>query len=154
MNGVSCTEKHRRLESLLAEIGIPVRYVDVSFRWYELEELGVQYPPELCRLSTKLSLSYHLHCQVLRGRWLDVDATWDAPLAAAGFPISVWHGDDDCMLAVKPVTTIVYTLLTERQRFVERLRDSYTASEQDARMRFYIALNEWLVDVRSGQHRS
>ncbi|HIH23865.1 TPA: hypothetical protein HA251_02415 [Candidatus Woesearchaeota archaeon] len=146
--GESCTEKHRHLGVSLRSVGVSVQYASVGFRWHELENIGVRYPRSVLHLAETVPKSYHLICKAYHDHPLIVDATWDAPLAAAGFPVNDWDGVSDCALAVLPHDIIPHQTFAERERFTKRLRAAYSHDEVMVRARFYCALNEWLVDLR------
>jgi hypothetical protein len=65
-----------------------------------------------------LPVAYHLACRVQLGcRWILVDATWDPPLAKAGFPVNdYWDGCAETRCAVKPLTFHVQQLITNPKK--------------------------------------
>jgi hypothetical protein len=79
-----------------------VVYATIAFSWNDPD---ICYPPSLRKLVEKLPVAYHLACRVQVGcRWILVDATWDLPLAKAGFPVNDhWDGYSETRCAVKPL---------------------------------------------------
>jgi hypothetical protein len=84
------------------KLDLDVVYATFPFLWNDPD---LRYPPELRRLAAGMPVAYHLACRVRIGvRWVLVDATWDRPLAEAGFPVNEnWDGFADTKCAVKPL---------------------------------------------------
>lgn len=83
-------------------------YATFAFSWNNPE---IRYPPGLREIVRRLPVSHHLACRVRIGcRWVLVDATWDPPLAKAGFPVNRnWDGVADMRYAFKPIPSTVRT---------------------------------------------
>jgi hypothetical protein len=171
-----CGPKHYLLAEMYRNLGLEVVFATFPFLWNDPD---LRYPPGLRALAAIMPVSHHLACRVrINNRWVLVDATWDRPLAMAGFPVNDhWDGYADTRCAVKPLRSAVRiafcrTATNEpcRDRWEEELgsldgeRD-YGDAEDHARdyhvktgMRtteelkriamFYPAFEEWLVSVR------
>jgi len=104
----SCGPKHHLLAEMYRRLNLNVAYATIAFSWNDPDLL---YPPELRELVTSVPVSHHLACRVqIGGRWVLVDATWDPPLARAGFPVNEhWDGWADTKCAVKALRSPVRT---------------------------------------------
>jgi transglutaminase-like putative cysteine protease len=87
----SCGPKHYLLAEMYRKLNLSVVYATIAFSWTDPD---FHYPPELRKQAIRLPIAHHLACRVQIGcRWILVDATWDRPLAKAGFPINDhWDG--------------------------------------------------------------
>jgi hypothetical protein len=113
-----------------------------------------------------------------------VDATWDPPLAKAGFPVNMdWDGYSDTECAVKPLrsplrTAFCRTLTSgpfrepgeqelcpadgekdhweagDRERYYRQRISLRTTDERELTLRFYRELGEWMERVREPGYRS
>jgi hypothetical protein len=103
-----CGPKHYLLAEMYSRLGYEVVYTTFPFLWNDPD---LSYPPGLRQLATGLPLAHHLACRVrIDDRWVLVDATWDPPLACAGFPVNEhWDGRADTICAVKPLQSAVRT---------------------------------------------
>jgi hypothetical protein len=99
----SCGPKHYLLAEMFRKLNLSVVYATIAFLWNDPD---LRYPPSLRKQAAKLPVAYHLACRVQVGcRWILVDATWDPPLAKAGFPVNDhWDGYSETKCAVKPLT--------------------------------------------------
>ena len=99
----SCGPKHYLLAEMFRKLNMSVVYATIAFSWNDPD---LRYPPGLRELAVNLPVAYHLACRVQVGcRWILVDATWDPPLAKAGFPVNDhWDGYSETRCAVKPLT--------------------------------------------------
>lgn len=91
-----------------------------------------------------------------------VDATWDLPLAAAGFPVNTeWDGLSDTFLGIVPalavppdeeesVSEIVHESAEERPELHRKVRKQYTPKDFAKRKEFDEELNLWVEEIRSG----
>jgi hypothetical protein len=103
-----CGPKHYLLAALMRQLDLDVVYATFPFLWNDPD---LRYPPELRELAAIMPVAYHLACRVrINDRWVLVDATWDRPLATAGFPVNEdWDGFSDTKCAVKPLRSAVRT---------------------------------------------
>ena len=87
----SCGPKHYLLAKMFRKLNLHVVYATIAFLW---DDPDIRFPPELRKIARQLPVAYHLACRVQVGcRWILVDATWDRPLAKAGFPVNDrWDG--------------------------------------------------------------
>ncbi|ADN35023.1 conserved hypothetical protein [Methanolacinia petrolearia DSM 11571] len=158
-----CTSKHFLLGILFERLGISVKYMSVPFLWDQQE---FRYPDNLRELAESLPVSYHLACRALIGeRWVLVDATWDIPLAAAGFPVNKeWDGLSDTLLGVVPtlvippeeeesVSEIVHESADERPELHRKVRRQYTPEDFARRKEFDEEFGLWLDEIRRGNRR-
>jgi hypothetical protein len=99
----SCGPKHYLLAEMFRKLNLSVAYATIAFSWNDPD---LRYHPGLRELAANLPVAYHLACRVQVGcRWILVDATWDPPLAKAGFPVNDhWDGYSETKCAVKPLT--------------------------------------------------
>ena len=61
LNKGSCTPKHFLLCNMYQRLGLFVLYAVYPFRWDQVE---IDYPPRLKRLSKEVPTSHHLTCRV------------------------------------------------------------------------------------------
>ena len=102
----SCAAKHYLLADMFRNLNLSVVYATFPFLWNDPD---LHYPPELRKLAATLPVAHHLACRVQVGcSWILVDATWDLPLAKAGFPVNDrWDGYSETKCAVKPLDSPV-----------------------------------------------
>ena len=144
----SCTAKHFLMGTMLSLLETEVRYVTYPFHW---NDPHIAYPQRIRELAEKAPVDYHLADKALiDGRWVLLDATWDPPLAAVGFPVNEsWDGVSETVNAVKPLREIVHTGgAMERARFTDETKASRSEEESLALDEFVAALNRWLRDLR------
>lgn len=96
----SCGPKHYLLAEMFRKLNLSVVYATIPFLW---DDPDLDYPPGLREMAKALPIAYHLACRVQVGcHWILVDATWDRPLAPAGFPVNdQWDGYSETRCAVK-----------------------------------------------------
>jgi len=104
----SCAAKHYLLAEMFRNLNLTVVYATFPFLWNDPD---LNYPPQLRNLAATLPVAHHLACRVRIGsHWILVDATWDLPLARAGFPVNEhWDGFSETKCAVKPLKSPVRT---------------------------------------------
>ena len=139
-NAGSCTPKHLLLGKMYEKIGLEVLYAVYPFRW---EDFTLVYPENLRRLAEDMPEARHLACRVnIDGKLTLVDATFDLPLGAAGFPVNQeWDGMKDTILAVSPCGE--EKLYDSSEIFIVQSRP-----RDDRSLAFYNALNIWLKQLR------
>jgi hypothetical protein len=98
----SCAAKHYLLSEMYRKLDLNVIFATFRFQW---DDQALPFPPVLRQLAARMPVAYHLACRVQAGcRWVLVDATWDLPLQAAGFPVNVhWDGGAEMRCAVRPL---------------------------------------------------
>ncbi|MCK9631164.1 MAG: hypothetical protein M0R30_05930 [Methanoregula sp.] len=103
-----CGPKHFLLAAMYRKLNLDVVFATFPFLWNDPD---IRYPPELRRLASGMPVAYHLACRVrINDRWVLVDATWDLPLAKAGFAVNDhWDGFAGTWCAVKPLRSAVRT---------------------------------------------
>jgi hypothetical protein len=121
----SCGPKHYLLAEMFRKLNLSVVYTTIPFLWNELDIL---YPPELREKAKVLPVAHHLACRVQIGcHWILVDATWDRPLSAAGFPVNDhWDGYSETRCAVKPLKSPV------TENFCHKLTDRPCRTKNEA----------------------
>ena len=104
----SCAAKHYLLAEMFRMLNLTVVYATFPFLWNDPD---IHYPTELRTLAATLPVAHHLACRVQIGcSWILVDATWDLPLAKAGFPVNDhWDGYSGTRCAVKSLNSPVRT---------------------------------------------
>jgi hypothetical protein len=104
----SCAAKHYLLAEMFRNLNLAVVYATFPFLW---DDPDLHYPPQLRKLAAALPVTHHLACRIQIGcSWILVDATWDLPLAKAGFPVNEhWDGYSETKCAVKPLKSPVRT---------------------------------------------
>jgi hypothetical protein len=103
-----CGPKHFLLAAMYGKLGLDVVYATFPFLWNDPD---IWFPQRLRECANQLPIAHHLACRVrINNRWVLVDATWDRPLAKAGFPVNErWDGIADMKCAVKPLRSAVRT---------------------------------------------
>jgi hypothetical protein len=143
----SCTPKHFLLGAMFEMMDVPIKYVSFPYSW---DQKHVDYPDELREWARLIPTEYHLACSVRIGEeWVLVDATWDPPLAKAGFPVNEsWDGISDTKVAVDYLDMIVHEKAAERDEYVTRQKSSWTEGDYALTSRFIDGLNTWLQEIR------
>lgn len=140
----TCAPKHALLARLYGELGLETRFVYVAFRF---EAMPGRFPPPLRNALDDGVLRGHAALRVRRAHgWIDVDATFDEPLAAAGFIVTQgWDGRTSMPLVVNPVSRVESHLPPEHEEQLLGIthRTSFPR-------RIVEELNAWLQTVRAG----
>jgi len=146
-NQGSCQPKHWLLAVLFKKLNIPVKYATYPFLW---KDCGVRFPPEINEMAEHPPVSYHLAVKAfIDGRWIPVDATYDLPLAKAGFPVTEnWDGVSPTRNAVNPIEEILHDTPAERVRYENEKKLHHTEAQKAAAVEFIGKLNAWLESVR------
>jgi len=144
----SCTPKHFLLGKMFQAMDIPIKFLSFPYSW---DQKNVAYPDPLRDLARKIPTEYHLACQAyLNGKWVIVDATWDPPLAKAGFPVNqAWDGFSDTEVAVDFIEMVEHPSAEERDEFVKLKKASWTEEDKRLTSEFIDGLNRWLKEVRA-----
>jgi hypothetical protein len=172
----SCGPKHYLLAEMYSKLNLSVVYATITFSWNDPD---LHYPPGLRKQAERLPIAHHLACRVQIGcRWILVDATWDRPLAKAGFPVNDhWDGYSETRCAVKPLKSPVRTAfchnlinnscrvkdeaelcpiddekdhwqVEDQVRYYRERVTIRTPDEVERIAQFYQDFDTWLVDVR------
>lgn len=172
----SCSAKHYLLADMFRNLNLNVVYATFPFLWNDPD---LHYPPQLRNLAATLPVAHHLACRVQIGcRWVLVDATWDLPLAKAGFPVNDnWDGYSETQCAVKSLKSPVRTAFchsatsepccsegeagvspedgeknhweeADRTRYYARKLSVRSPEEVERIRRFNREFSSWLVTVR------
>ena len=147
----TCAGKNYLLAELLGAAGVPVAHMIAIG---DLRESLPDLPPELraLALSGPLPDVHSFLTAVGRDGPVLVDASWDPPLAAYGFPVqSAWDGCTDTVLAFRPHA--VYAVCgpdPSAEKDAVRARLYRGRDEDKARRDRYLAeLSAWLQTLRS-----
>lgn len=143
----SCTPKHFLLGHMFTNLDLVVKYVSFPYSWNQFQ---LDYPDELKKLSESLPIEYHLACKVrIDNRWTYIDATWDAPLKKAGFPVNeFWDGVDNTLIAIDPIDQIEHATAEERLEYVKSQKADWTEEDRKRSEVFYERFNAWLAELR------
>lgn len=146
-NHGSCQPKHWLMAILFKKLNIPVKYATYPFRW---EDCGIRFPPDLDGMVKHPPVSYHLALKAfIDGRWIPVDATYDLPLAKAGFPVTEnWDGVSPTKNAVKAIEEVLHDTPEERVRYEAEKKMHHTEAQKAASVKFIEKLNDWLESAR------
>lgn len=147
MNKGACGPKHYLLALMFGKLNIPVKYATYLFYW---DDPSVKYPPDIRELARKMPLTGHLACKAfINGKWVLVDATWDKPVKAAGFPVNeVWDGVSGTRNAVTAIKETVHDSLDHRIKYDAGIRGAFTDEEKAVYAKFIEKLNPWLAKIR------
>jgi hypothetical protein len=90
----TCTGKHVLMQACLKELGIPYRPVVCTFQW---GKQGIEFPDSIRNILATGEWSHghnFVQIQYADGPWVDIDVTWDPPLALHGLsPLpDNWNG--------------------------------------------------------------
>jgi hypothetical protein len=177
----SCGPKHYLLAEMFRKLNLSVVFATIAFSW---DDPDLPYPPRLREIAARLPITHHLACRVQVGcRWILVDATWDPPLAKAGFPVNDrWDGYSETRCAVKPLNspvrgilctatpdkpyreknkTDLYPIDEEKVHWIAADREQYycekvavrTLEERKQIVQFYHDFDAWLIAVRKKEYQ-
>ena len=94
-------------------------------------------------------LDFHHFIKLKVGQeWFNVDATWDSPLNAYGFPVNLyWQGKGHTTIAVQPIKFYPETenIIVLKEQLISKL----SPKERRIRAEFLELLTEWFRDIRS-----
>jgi len=140
INKGSCQPKHYLLGEMFERLGILVFYEVYQFRWDELE---IDYPRYLKKLTKKMPTMRHLACRArIDDELVLVDATCDLPLEKIGIPVNrTWDGFSNLLLPIIPLDEGEIYHSSEKGYFGPPL---FSGIETE----FYEKLNKWLDEVR------
>lgn len=147
LNKGSCQPKHFLLATFFDRLNIPVKYVSYPFKW---QNQPLKFPDNFKEVLNGLPLSYHLSCKAyIEYKWVLADATYDPPLAPAGFPVTEkWDGLNDTKNAVMPEEEIIHESLDERIAYESAQKSRYSPQEKLLSGEFVEKLNLWLKSIR------
>lgn len=144
----NCRSKHYLLRDLFNRLSIPSRYKLFVFNW---AHHSPPIPKEILDLlKEEYRIEYHLCLEPkIDGREITLDATWDPPLKAAGFPVDDWDGFSGTRYALKPCGPISHRSHLE-VRLIE-LGGALNIKLRGIKIKetpFNDALNDWLYKLR------
>lgn len=150
-NRGSCSGKHYLLGALYRELGLPTRHMICTHRF---NESPIAFPDDMqdaLRRNEIVDLHDYLQIEV-DGRWLEVDATWQADLRAFGFPVNEdWDGKTPMSLSVVPDELTLVESDPEKQK--EAMLAKLTPRQRTLRKQFLDALNGWVQDLTAELQR-
>lgn len=137
----SCTPKHVFLASYLRKLGIPIKFLIISFYY---KKLPLKYPEDKLDVVENMPISYHVALKAkLNGKWRIIDVTWDIPLKKLGFVVNdEWEANEDMKIGVVSEERIekdVGPRNFEKGKLME-----YTEKEKKVRKEFYSLLDEMI----------
>ncbi len=131
----SCSSKHYLLGILYERMGLNVVYSVYPFFWRDQD---IEFPAPLKKLADKMPMCFHLN--ISANNFL-FDATWDPPLAKAGFTVNeITNMRNGVIVCDEPT---VYPNMWQR---VSTQKESWT--KNNTRWDFYNQLNDWLDSLR------
>jgi len=139
----TCSGKHLLLRQLFQANSLPVKLMMCRTT---LNGLDVDLPDELTDLLAQGKVpDFHNYLRVDTGHWVDVDATFDAPLARHGFVVNEWDGRSDCHTALPAFESWeVEDLFVEKEAALASLSDA----ERTRRREFIDPFSSWLETLR------
>ena len=139
----SCSPKHFLLCEMYRRLGLNVLYVVYPHQWQEEENLPLERVAKLREIARSLPISHHVACKVeIEGKLVLVDATLDAPLLKADFPVNIdWDGKSDTVLPITPCGNEEWYHPSEAPLMEARKNKQFLA--------FYKEFNSFLEWVRS-----
>jgi hypothetical protein len=144
----TCQGKHLVLQACFDQLQIPYRTVVGTFRW---KEQGIAFPPHLQAFLDQLDWVHGhnwVQIQSSNGQWIDLDVTWDSPLARRGFlPLpSDWDGSTNFLSIHHPIDRWEGITMEEKKA---ALIASLSPIERTHREDFLRALFPWIATIRS-----
>lgn len=146
----SCSGKHILLNNLFQLLGFDSKVLTCSHYFNDALPSGNEYPKPLQEiLQNYRVIDFHHFIKLKKGdKWLNVDATWDSPLKAYGFPANlVWRGDADTIIAVHPIT--FYSETNDVIGLKRKLIAELSPEDREIRNEFMRLLTDWLRKIRS-----
>ncbi len=142
----TCSGKHALLQLLLIELGYDVE------SWFALHDFGrfpiTPWPDALVEFHGKHIPDYHDFLKVnVDGTWLTIDAVFDAPLVALGFPMLQWDGGTNMKLPVD--ASEIFQANGDMENHKKRLIAALPAEVQAQRKAFLGAMTAWLDTARA-----
>ncbi len=144
----TCTGKHLVLQKCFDALGIVWRPVVCTFRW---SEQGLHLPEHLEKILQEGEWEHgHNFVQVQNQntkQWIDVDVTWDPPLAAFGFLVlpQSWNGETSSLGMRTLLQRWDNASIADKKK---ELIASLSEEQQERRERFLHAFIEWISTLR------
>ncbi len=144
----SCSGKHYLLGFFCEQLYLPVTYLTYPFYW---SELNVKLPDDIKKLAEEMPLQYHLAIKVKLNpdkESIFFDATWDSPLAKAGFCVNrIKEKPENAQNAIVPYGKyMTHNSGIERDNYIRQIRKIIPNTEIE--YKFYTTLNSWLEEIR------
>jgi len=141
----TCSGKHALLKMLFEALGYGVQ------SWFARHDFGTfpikHWPEELKEFQGKYITDFHDFLKVHVGNaWLTVDAVFDAPLAALGFPFLQWDGKTSMQLPVE--ASEIFPAEGEMEEHKKKLIAGLPEETQRQRKAFLAAMTAWLDTKR------
>jgi len=146
----SCSGKHILLNNLFQLLGFESKVLTCSHYFNDALPSCNEYPEPLQEiLQNYRVIDFHHFIKLKKGnKWLNVDATWDAPLKDYGFPVNmIWKGDASTIIAVHPVTFYPETnnIIGLKKKLIAKL----SPQDREIRTEFMRLLTNWLSKIRA-----
>jgi len=144
----TCSGKHALLKLLLQELGEEVQ------SWFAKHNFGKfpihPWPSELAELQDKDIPDYHDFLKLKVGNeWVTVDAVFDKPLTALGFPALEWDGKTSMQLPID--ASEIFPAEGEMEDHKKQLISGLPEEAQKKRKEFLTAMTAWLDANRSSK---
>lgn len=143
----TCSGKHALLKLFLEGLGYDVQ------SWFALHDFAefplARWPDELGHFREKTLTDFHDFLKIkLDEDWITIDAIFDAPLKAFGFPAMEWDGATPIALPIKARETFPSEGPMEDHK--KKLLAALPEQVQKDRKAFLGALTAWLDEKRNG----
>lgn len=141
----TCSGKHALLRILLEKLGYEVQpyFAKHDFSQFPLQK----WPDALREFQSKILTDYHDFLKVdVDGKWVDVDAIFDAFMESKGFPVTNWDGMSDVPLPIKAQE--IFPAKGDVEDHKKRLIAALPEQVQKDRKAFLGTLTKWLDDER------
>jgi hypothetical protein len=142
----TCAPKHALLARLYAQLGLETRFVYVAFRF---DDMPGEFSAKLRSALHDGVVRAHAALTVRRAHgWIDIDATFDQPLGASGFIVTLgWDGRTSMPLVVNPLARVESALPPENEE--QLLGITHRTGFPHAVVQ---ELNAWLQKLRADTH--
>lgn len=143
----TCTGKHLVLEQSLKALNIQYKTVVCSFKW---SEQGIDLPDHLAAILTEGEWEHgHNFVQLQHGdEWIDVDITWDSPLASYGFRTlpKDWNGTTS-FVGIQPIAQRWdgADLAAKKHELI----DALSPEIKERRQKFLDGFIAWIASLRT-----
>ena len=146
----SCSGKHILLNHLFIKLGLQSKIMTCLHHFDQALPTGNKYPrrlQEIIRDHRVIDFHHFIKLKVDQ-EWFNVDATWDSPLNAYGFPVNLdWQGKGQTTIAVQPIK--FYPETDNIIALKEKLISELPPKERSIRAEFLELLTKWFRDIRS-----
>lgn len=146
----SCSGKHILLHHLFRQLGLQSKIMTCFHYFDQALPADNDYPQRLREIiNNHHVIDFHHFIKLkIKTKWLNVDATWDRPLSAYGFPVNLdWKGKGNTTVAVHPIK--FYPQTSNIIELKKSLLAGLSPAERKIRAEFLQLLTDWFQDIRS-----